>query len=444
MNLLEVIFWGIPCVTAFMISLILGYGFYRERNRQKLIFSIGIALVGIAHINFMLENLEGVTLFQNVYWLFVPVACASSIATFSGFLKVYRLRSFMIFLFVTVASLLLFFSSLIPEIFAVVLMTVFSVFISVPLLSYLIVKNRELVDCIFLLANLCFIFEGVVRRWGLSSETPYLLSFFGMVFVSLMFTIPSKSNSYGVSSFFLLAKKLESTEEDLRLTQEKLLQSERLAAIGELAGMVGHDIRNPLQGITNATFFLKEKVSSKINEEELEIFDIIDGCVEDANKIVNDLLEYSKDIHLKIEETSPTFLIESSIDQIVVPDLIKIVLQLQNEKELSVDKGKIVRVFANLIKNAIDAMPDGGQLTIRTEKTNDGILFSFEDMGVGMSTEILSNLWRPLFTTKAKGMGFGLCVCKRFVEAHGGTINAKSEEAKGSTFEVKLPLLPNV
>ena len=116
---------------------------------------------------------------------------------------------------------------------------------------------------------------------------------------------------------------------------------------------------------------------------------------------------------------------------------------MKNPKEepmFAVDKDKVIRVFVNLIRNAFDAMPDGGTLTIRSGEIDNDVFFSFEDTGVGMSEDTLQNLWTPLFTTKPKGMGLGLPICKRFVEAHDGTITVSSVPNKGTKFLVKLPV----
>ena len=98
------------------------------------------------------------------------------------------------------------------------------------------------------------------------------------------------------------------------------------------------------------------------------------------------------------------------------------------------------RVFTNLFTNAVQAMPDGGRLTITASKTEEEALISVQDTGVGISEENMGKLFQPLFTTKSKGQGFGLPVCKRIVEAHGGKITVESKVGKGSTFTVKIPL----
>jgi signal transduction histidine kinase len=230
--------------------------------------------------------------------------------------------------------------------------------------------------------------------------------------------------------------------EQLKITQAELVKSERLAAIGELAGMVGHDLRNPLTGIKNSAYFLKKK-GNKISEAQAqEMLEVIDKCVNYSNKIVNDLLDYSRQIRLNLEEESPKKLLADSLNMLDVPKQIKIINQLNDEPTISVDPDKIKRVFINLVKNAVDAMPKGGKITIASKKVNDNLEFSFSDTGEGIADDVLPKLFSPLFTTKAQGMGFGLAICKRIIEAHNGTIAITTVKEKGTTFTVTLPIEP--
>jgi signal transduction histidine kinase len=109
-----------------------------------------------------------------------------------------------------------------------------------------------------------------------------------------------------------------------------------------------------------------------------------------------------------------------------------------------VDMEKMKRVCVNLIKNAVDAMPKGGKLTIKSNTMDDQLEMVFIDTGIGITKEVLQKLWSPLFTTKAKGMGFGLPICKRVVEAHDGSISVESTVGKGTTFTVTIPIEPKL
>jgi PAS domain S-box-containing protein len=236
-----------------------------------------------------------------------------------------------------------------------------------------------------------------------------------------------------------LEELVQKRTEQLRITQAELVKSERLAAIGELAGMVGHDLRNPLSGIKNSAYFLKKKGPEISQPQAKEMLEIIDNCVDYSNKIVNDLLDYSRDIHLELEEFSLRQMMLESVAMVQVPENVKIVNNLLPTQTLVADPDKMKRVFINLVKNACDAMPDGGKLLIDS-KSEDKFEISFEDTGVGINDEVLPKLFSPLFTTKAKGMGFGLAICKRIVEAHGGSIFVRTAKNQGTTFTLVMPI----
>ena len=226
--------------------------------------------------------------------------------------------------------------------------------------------------------------------------------------------------------------------------EAKLLKAERLAAIGELAGIIGHDLRNPLQGIRSATYYLKTHSGiAKDDPACSEMLDEIDNCIKRSDKIINDLIDYSQAITLHPSPTDPKTLIGKSLNQIAVPANIEIVNNSTDKPALEVDVLKIEHAFTAIIKNALDAMPEDGKSTIKTKTGPNFVVFSFQDTGSGMNQETLSKLFTPMFTTKAKGMGFGLAVCKRFIEAHGGKIAVKSCLGKGTTITIALPTDPN-
>lgn len=219
----------------------------------------------------------------------------------------------------------------------------------------------------------------------------------------------------------------------------QLKDAERMAAIGELASMVGHDIRNPLTAISGATYFLKNKSGLGADERSREMLDLIDDNIEESNKIVSDLLEYSRDIQLDRSATNMLKLLEDALSSIDIPENVVVVNNV-GEEYVEVDGQYVKRVFLNIIRNAFDAMPDGGTLTITSRKSIRGFELSFTDTGVGIPEEIIDEIWKPLFTTKPKGMGFGLAICKRIVERHGGEMEVESRVGEGTTFTGVFPL----
>jgi PAS domain S-box-containing protein len=226
----------------------------------------------------------------------------------------------------------------------------------------------------------------------------------------------------------------------LEIAQAELVKTERLAAIGELAGMVGHDLRNPLTGIKNSAYFLKKKGDSISHTQAQEMLETIDKCVNYSNKIVNDLLEYSKEVHLQRQEESPKKLLIESLSLIDIPQKIEVQNRLTDNPKVKVDADKIKRVFVNLTKNAFDAMQSGGRIIVESKQVNGNLEIAFSDNGEGIPQEVSPKLFSPLFTTKAQGMGFGLAICKRIVEAHNGTIAVKSVRGGGTTFTLTLPI----
>jgi signal transduction histidine kinase len=239
-----------------------------------------------------------------------------------------------------------------------------------------------------------------------------------------------------------LGELVEERTRELKDSQERLVKSERLAAIGQLAAMVGHDLRNPLAGIKGAEQYLRMKWGSKMDETSREMFEVIEKDVDRSDKIIAELLEYSREIRLELKETTPKSMLKDALTLINVPENVQISDLTENEPKIKVDNDKMNRVFVNLIKNAIDAMSEGGRLAIKSEEANGNLEIMFADSGSGMSKETMEKLWTPLFTTKAKGIGLGLPICKRIVEAHGGTISVQSKIGKGTTFSIRIPIQP--
>jgi signal transduction histidine kinase len=220
---------------------------------------------------------------------------------------------------------------------------------------------------------------------------------------------------------------------------EKLKNAERFAAIGETAAMLGHDLRNPLTGIAGASYYLKSKYSASMDSKGLDMLQVIDSNVAYSNKIINDLLDYSKNLTLELEKTNPQIIVSEALGKISFPSNVVIINATENQPEINVDFTKMQRVFVNLAKNAADAMPEGGTLKITSARAGQFVKISFADSGPGISLEDQKKLFQPLFTTKAKGMGFGLAICRKIVEAHDGKILVESTPGKGTIFTVVLP-----
>jgi PAS domain S-box-containing protein len=241
-----------------------------------------------------------------------------------------------------------------------------------------------------------------------------------------------------------LEELVEQRTRQLKEAQKQLLKAERLAAIGEMAAMIGHDLRNPLTGIAGAAYYLKTKLESKMDKTAKDMVELIEKDVKYSDKIISDLLEYSREIYLELTETTPKSITKYALTSVKVPKNIRILNSTDNKPKIKIDVQKMKRVLVNITKNAVEAMPRGGKLTITSKKINSKVEIAFTDTGIGIRKDILEKIWTPLFTTKAKGMGFGLPICKRIVEAHGGNISVESIVGKGTTFTVTIPIKPKL
>jgi len=151
-------------------------------------------------------------------------------------------------------------------------------------------------------------------------------------------------------------------------------------------------------------------------------------------------LEYSRELRLELVQTDVRSITKDALQSVKIPRTIRVVDSTKSKPTMRLDVEKIRRVFVNIIRNAIDAMPKGGTLKVASKESNGNLQVTFSDTGVGMTKETMRKLWSQLFTTKAEGMGLGLPITRRFVEAHGGSISVESKLGKGSTFTVTLPI----
>ena len=226
---------------------------------------------------------------------------------------------------------------------------------------------------------------------------------------------------------------------------KQLKDSERLVAIGQTAGMVGHDLRNPLQTITGELYLANAEVDSlESSTVKMNLQDSLRIIEEQANymdKIVSDLQAFVQPVKIDKIPLSLKELATTVIESITIPDNITVKIQIpQGFPQIKADFQLLKRVLINLVTNAVQAMPEGGKLTLTSKiAPNKHVLLHVQDTGTGIAQEIRPQIFTPLFTTKPKGQGFGLAVCKRIIEAHSGTISFQSTEGKGTKFTIQFP-----
>lgn len=231
----------------------------------------------------------------------------------------------------------------------------------------------------------------------------------------------------------------------LKEFQEQLVLREKLAAIGQMASVVGHEIRNPLGVINNAIYYIKTKLEassgSKLDPKIQKHIGIIEKEILASNKIVNDLLGFSRTRPPMAQPFDLNKVVEDSLSAVSIPETVKVEIDLSLELPPAlVNPDEIRQVFVNLINNAWQAMPDGGILKIRTYIEEGMAQVEITDTGCGISPENMKKLFTPFFSTKARGTGLGLAAVQRILERHKGKIKVRSRVRQGTTFIVSLPL----
>jgi len=235
------------------------------------------------------------------------------------------------------------------------------------------------------------------------------------------------------------SQELEETLDKVQNMQKDLIKSEKFATIGRLSSSVAHELRNPLAAIKNIAYFLS-KMGAFSDDKSKQMVGMLSSEVLRANKIITDLLDYSRAKKLNKLNIYIESFIEKVSKMVPLPNNIKLIKDIENFN-IEFDPDKITQVLINLISNARDAMPpSGGEIVLSAKQNNLVGTISVQDNACGMSEETMSHLFDPLFTTKLKGIGLGLPIVKEIIDAHKGKIIVTSEQGVGTVFKVELPL----
>jgi two-component system sporulation sensor kinase A len=224
-------------------------------------------------------------------------------------------------------------------------------------------------------------------------------------------------------------------EQQVENRTQELLEAQQFAAAGRMASMVGHDLRSPLQSIKNASYLMRRQP-----ERSDDMLNSIDSSVDRALAMLEELRHQTRETPLKLESTDLPGMITDIIKQTPMEENVAVDMRLEPTlKIVQIDPLKVRRILENLVRNALEAMPNGGRLTVETKDDGNYFTILVTDTGVGIPRERLPNLFRPFYTTKSKGLGLGLAYSQKAAEVHGGTIEVESEVGKGTTFKVRLP-----
>jgi two-component system NtrC family sensor kinase len=249
----------------------------------------------------------------------------------------------------------------------------------------------------------------------------------------------------GTGELAVLARSFNTMVETLRTTEQQLIQSEKLASVGQLAAGVAHEINNPLGTILLfSDIMFKELPPDDSRRDDLQM---IIGETKRCKTIVSDLLNFARQNEVLAQSTDVKALVSQTIEEIKVRPVfekVQIIPRLDpNTPEIQADSAQLKEVFINIMTNAAEAMEGGGILTITAEPTTDEMLkISFKDTGCGIPEENLSKIFTPFFTTKpiGKGTGLGLAIVYGIIKMHRGQIYVDSEIGEGSTFTITLPI----
>ena len=320
--------------------------------------------------------------------------------------------------------------------FAIIAFLVISVTISISLNRYVTRPVRELVKGTKKIAEGDLDYSIPVKTEG---EIAQLASSFSQMTKDLK-KADEKLLDWGKT----LEQKVEERTEELRKTENQLIQSDKVASLGKLAAGVAHEINSPLTGIlTYSSLLLQAKKEGDPEKEDLEVI------VNETNRckmIVKGLLDFARqteprkalfDINEVIDKSINLISHQASIQNVKIERKIK-----PNLPKTMLDVGQIQQVFINILLNAIEAMPQGGTLTVSSEIEDKVAAIRFTDTGIGIPQENLPKILDPFFTTKkqGKGTGLGLSVSYGIIERHRGKLEVKSKVGKGTTFTVKLPI----
>jgi len=242
--------------------------------------------------------------------------------------------------------------------------------------------------------------------------------------------------------------RLSEYDRHLRETQEQLIQAEKLTSLGQLAASIAHEINNPLSGVLAYTQLLTKKINNDRFSKEiaLDYLAKMESELTRSTSLVRNLLDFARQSPPKFSELDINEVINRSFELAAHSAELQHV-QVVKELDPSLPKtmadfAQLQQVCTNIIVNAIEAMPEGGNLTIRTSANNGQVKIEVQDTGVGISTENLRKLFIPFFTTKraVKGVGLGLAVSYGIIQRHRGRIEVQSKEREGTTFTIYLPL----
>jgi|GEM_PF-1645584 len=240
----------------------------------------------------------------------------------------------------------------------------------------------------------------------------------------------------------LVAERTEALEQsltDLRDAQEKLVHGERLSALGEMASVVGHELRNPLTAVMNSIFLLRRGMGDQPSELTVKHLDMAERETSKAAALAEDLTAFVRPRNPVMAQVDLADVVNEVIQATPPPETVDLTVEANNLTVMA-DRNQLAEVLTNLVTNAYQAVPDGGAVSVVARPNGSGAVIVVEDSGSGIDPEHAERLFEPFFTTKSTGTGLGLAIVRRLVEAHGGEISIENAKDHGAKVTVRLPV----
>jgi len=237
------------------------------------------------------------------------------------------------------------------------------------------------------------------------------------------------------------AVELRNAYNQLKRTQEKLIRTERLAALGKLSGGIAHELRTPLGVIRNSVYFLNLRLKEFAKDKKVrKHLDILNEEVKISDNLIEDIIAFTQVKIPALRKIDCNEILDKARERIDVPKNVNFIINCDKKHfEVFIDKDQATQLFSNIFLNSIQAMPDGGKITISLLEKKGYLEISIEDSGIGIAKKELGSIFEPLFTTKTKGLGLGLAICENIVKNHNGSIRVRSKEGQGTEVIIKLP-----
>ncbi|MGV2940358.1 ATP-binding protein [Mesobacillus sp. LC4] len=300
-------------------------------------------------------------------------------------------------------------------------------------------KSGHVLEIYFILFSPIFVNKRFF--WAMTLGFFIKYSLFGIIFQAPKVLFPMGLIIFIAIISWILLTRFQSYINAISTMYNDLRQKEKLAVIGQMAAAIAHEIKNPLSALKGFTQLQQEK-----DKGDDHYYPIMLNEIDRINAIVNDLLILGKPNTAVKTEKSLKEIIEyvlSVIDPHAQRKDVTINLDIKGSTVLVCDENQLKQVFINLIKNAMEAMPHGGTVVIKTKQADNRVEVSVKDDGCGIDPDKLAKLGEPFYTTKNNGNGLGLMVTKKIIEEHNGSLAIESEPGKGTTVTIILPATPD-